>query len=117
MLAQQKVGSVCKGTSCVLMNPWCSPRQLPQPGFLTQEHHQTDKLSNQADVAMHVFACVSQVHLSRSEAWFAMIQVALDLGYDLSIWKGHEGVGMVEVCCNHRAWFCLVLILHDARLQ
>ncbi len=66
---------------------------------------------------MQAFACVSQVHLSRSEAWFAMIQVALDLGYDLSIWKGHEGVGMVEVCCNHRAWFCLVLILHDARLQ
>ena len=65
---------------------------------------------------MQACACVSQVHLSRSEDWFAKIQVALDLGHDLSIWKGHEGVGMVEVSCNDRAWFRLVLILH-ARMQ
>lgn len=61
---------------------------------------------------MQGFALESQVDLSRSEAWFAVIQVALNLGHNLSIWKGHEGVGMVKVCSNDCAWFCLVLILH-----
>ena len=57
------------------------------------------------------------VYLSLSEARFTLIQVGLHLAHNLFVRQRHEGVGVIEVCRNHCAWLCLVLILLHIQQQ
>ena len=50
-------------------------------------------------------------YLSRLEAGFALVQIALHLAHNLVVRQWQEGVCMVEICRNDSAWLCLVLIL------
>ena len=55
-------------------------------------------------VCVCVWVCVRGLYLGFSEARFTLIQVGLHFAHNLFVGQRHERVGMIEVCCDDRAW-------------